>query len=212
MGILVRVSAKSCRLRFHGCDPAYIAAVCHGRCCESSAFPAGTLIAIAPGAEEAAIRARGGTVVAGLLQPRADKKCPFKAPTGLCSLHGTPAKPFGCIASPFMLNPNGTLIVRNRYKLFVCYNVGPRLPAYVAFRGSLDLLFGPAEAARLCAHLAAGGGDCHAELTTASYRTLTLEEQVRRLAVRQRDAAAGGGPAPRRLPVVAAPPAGEGGA
>lgn len=185
----VRVSARSARLRFHGCDPEYIRDVCHGRCCEGSA---GLMVVVHP-TEAAAVAAAGATISpylsliaqGGLLRPAdpaargAKQICPFKAPDHLCSLHGG-AKPFGCVASPFTLNGNDTLIVRNRYKLLRCYDDGPRLPAYVAFRVSLDLIFGAAEAARICGHLEEGGGDLKAAMPELSWRILHDNDAAKR--------------------------------
>lgn len=177
--VTVKVSAKMARLPFHGCEPDYIQNVCHASCCQSSTSPTGTLITIHP-CERAAIEARGGAVRDGLLQPRpGEKRCPFKTPEHLCGLHFTPDKPFGCIASPFTLNRNGTLIVRNRYKSLKCYDAGPRLPAYVAFRASLDLIFGPGESARICAHLDAGGDDLTATMTAENYRKLIENDEIK---------------------------------
>lgn len=168
----VKVSAKMARLPFNGCDPEYIARVCRARCCESSTAPGGTLITI-HASEQAAIEAAGGRVVNGMLSANPQtKKCPFKTAADLCGLHFTDHKPLGCIVSPFTLNANGTLIVRNRYKLLKCYDQGPRLPAYHAFRSGLDLIFGPAEAARVCAHLDAGGGDLTAAMPARNYHML----------------------------------------
>lgn len=115
--------------------------------------------------EQAAIEARGGEVRDGLLVTSG--KCGFKDDAGLCGLHFTEDKPFGCIASPFTLAPGGrTLIIRNRYRSLVCYEATSRrrgddvteyLPAYVAFRASLDLILGVDEAHRLCVVLDAYG-------------------------------------------------------
>lgn len=184
----VTVSAASARLLFHGCAPDYIATTCHAHCCESATSPTGTLITIHP-TEVARIAARGGLVQNGLLQPAPGaRRCPFKTAVDLCGLHDTPDKPFGCIASPFTLNGHDTLIVRNRYKLLTCYKDGGThpdgtardpLPAYVAFRASLDLIFGPAESARICAHLDAGGGDLTATMPAASYQMLTENDQIK---------------------------------
>lgn len=175
----VKVSAASARLRFHGCDPDYIRDVCHASCCQSSTAPSGIMVTIHP-SEQAAIEARGAVVRDGLLQPReGEKRCPFKTSADLCGLHGTSDKPFGCIASPFTLNRNGTLIVRNRYKSLKCYDDGPRLPAYKAFRASLDLIFGPAEAARVCDHLDAGGGDIAATIGPDAYRLLVENDAIK---------------------------------
>lgn len=138
----VRLSRASLLLRFHGCTPEYIRDVCHGRCCRSSSDPSGVSIAVLPG-EAPALRTRGATVSQGYLQPSCGR-CPFQGSEGLCGLHTTPDKPFGCIASPFVLTSRDTLIVRNRYKLLKCHRdwKDQGLPAYVAFRASLDLLFG----------------------------------------------------------------------
>jgi hypothetical protein len=175
----VKVSAAMARLPFHGCDQTYIRDVCHASCCQSATHPSGIRVAIHP-SEEQAIKERGGVVVAGMLQP-IDKRCPFKVKEAeLCSLHFTADKPFGCVASPFTLNRNGTLIVRNRYKMLKCYDDGPRLPAYVAFRASLDLIFGKDEAERICAHLQAGGGDLLAEMDEATYSRLADNAATRR--------------------------------
>lgn len=181
--VMVKVSAASARQEFHGCEPDYIANVCHGRCCRSSTAPGGTLITIHP-SEEAAVAAAGGTVTNGQLEP-ACGRCPFQdGSSWLCGLHGTPAKPFGCIASPFTLNRTGTLIIRNRYRLLRCYRDsradGTQLPAYIAFRASLDLIFGATEAERLCAHLSAGGGDYFAWMPAESYRMLTDNDEAKR--------------------------------
>lgn len=150
------------RQQFNGCEPDYIRDVCHASCCRSSTDPSGTRIAVAP-VEVISLARRGAVVIDGYLQSVA-RRCPFQAADGLCGLHGTGDKPFGCIASPFILTSRGTLIVRNRYRMLKCYRDGRRLPAYVAFRSSLDLLFGPAEAARIVAHLEAGGGDLTAQM------------------------------------------------
>jgi len=184
--VVVRVSAAMLRQQFHECEPGYIASVCHGACCQSSGRAGGTLITIHP-QEEAAIALRGGVVREGILQPQAGK-CPFKQGDGLCGLHGTVDKPFGCIASPFTLNTKGTLIVRNRYRCLRCYKAEPCLPAYKTFRASLNLLFGDAEAERIVAHLEAGGGDLDTQMPSGHYQILRDNDEVKKQA--------GSGPAP----------------
>lgn len=166
------VSARTAWQRFHGCDPAYIESVCRGRCCDAPSRPGGTMITIHP-SERAAIEARGGTVRNNLLVT--DGVCTFKDGRALCSLHATPDKPFGCIASPWTLAPGGhALVVRNRYRLLICYADTTRrrggstagfLPAYVAFRASLDLILGGEAAGRLCAAL-----DRHGDARAPGYR------------------------------------------
>jgi hypothetical protein len=175
----VKISAKSARLPFNGCDPDYIKNVCHARCCESSTAPLGIVVTIHP-SEQHEIELLGGRVINGMLQPEPGaKRCPFKTPGNLCGIHTSGSKPFGCIASPFTLNDNDTLIVRNRYRLLKCYNDGRRIPAYIAFRASLDLIFGQKEAARICDHLAAGGGDIWATMPGSSYERLKTNDRLK---------------------------------
>ena len=179
--IAVKVSAANARLLFHGCDPDYIRDVCHASCCRSSTAPTGTMISV-HSSEEAGLIRLGATIERGMLQPKAgERRCPFMAGTGLCGLHDTPDKPFGCIASPFTLNAGGTLIVRNRYKMLKCFKDGDApAPAYVAFGASLRLIFGEGEAARIVAHLAAGGGDLIAEMPRQSHVMLTENDAAKK--------------------------------
>lgn len=169
--IPVKVSAKHARSPFNGCDPAFIREVCKAACCRSRTAPGGVLVAVAP-AQAGIIAAHGGAVSGGLLSPRCGR-CAFQhGETHLCQAHGTPAKPWGCIASPFTVNHRDTLIVRNRYRLLKCFKAGRMLPAYVAFRASLDLLFGTDEAARISAHLDGGGGDLAAGMRAPMHAML----------------------------------------
>lgn len=180
--IPVKISAKSARLRFNGCEPDYIRTVCHARCCDAPTRPTGTFITIHP-TEQPRIEALGATVTDGLLQPRPGcRACPFKTEDFLCGLHGGDAKPFGCIASPFTLNANDTLIVRNRYKLLPCYDDGRQLPAYRAFSSSLVLLFGRETAATIVAHLDAGGDDLVLPMRPAIYRMLKDNDAIKHAA------------------------------
>jgi hypothetical protein len=172
------------RQRFHGCEPKYIRDVCHAACCRSSTHPTGIRVTIHR-TERAALEARGATVTGGYLEPRpGEHRCPFQTDTHLCALHGGPDKPFGCMVSPFTLAPGGrTLIVRNRYRLLVCYRDdrdGPAPPAYIAFRWSLEQLLGADETARICAHLEAGGGDTVAAVPADHYRILADHAETRR--------------------------------
>jgi Fe-S-cluster containining protein len=181
----VKVSAASARQEFNGCDPDYIRTTCHASCCRSSTSPTGTMITVHP-TEEAAIRARGANVINGLLQPKPGaKRCPFQnTGTHLCDIHFTPDKPFGCIASPFTLTKNGqTLIIRNRYRSLKCYKDGKRLPAYVAFRASLDLIFGNETAQRIHDHLAGGGGDLTVGMPARSFAMLTDNDDIKHAAM-----------------------------
>jgi hypothetical protein len=179
-GVQVKVSAAMARLEFAGCSPDYIKNTCHATCCQSSTSPTGTIITIHP-REVPAIEARGGVVIDGLLQPKpGEKKCPFKTQDNLCGIHFTPDKPFGCIASPFTLNDNDTLIVRNRYKTLKCYKDGDKVPAYRAFSASLKLIFGEEGAARITAHLDAGGGDILATMSAQNYETLKTNDVIKK--------------------------------
>lgn len=127
------------------------------------------MVAVTPDEAKALTSKYSVQVQDGLISP-VDKKCPFQsAESFLCNLHGTSDKPSGCIASPFTLNSNDTLIIRNRYKLLKCFRAGPRLPAYVAFRASLDLLFGLEEADKICNRLANGSGDFYAPMIGRHY-------------------------------------------
>src|ERR1700731_4960344 len=126
--IKIKVSAASARLEFNGCEPDYIKNVCHASCCRNTTVPEGCIVSI-HSSETEAITARGGVVKAGLLQPaQGSCGCPFQnLTTHLCDLHRTPDKPFGCRASPFTLNRNNTLIVRQRYTRLKCFRDGRRL-------------------------------------------------------------------------------------
>jgi hypothetical protein len=140
----VKISAAMMQQPFHGCTPEFIRDVCQGRCCRSPGAKTGTgtMITIHP-SEVRRVERAGGVVVDGLLLPRVgERQCPFQDGDYLCGLHGTAAKPFGCIASPFTLNENDTLIVRNRYRMLPCYKTEGAPPAYKAFFDSLRLIFG----------------------------------------------------------------------
>ena len=178
----VKVSAKSLMLEFVPCSPEFIDSVCKGRCCDAPSRPDGCMVTIHPD-ETATIEARGGVVVDGLLKPlRGKKGCPFKS-GGLCNLHGTDDKPFGCIASPFTLNKNNTLIVRNRYKMLPCYKASDgKRPAYKAHNASLELIFGKDEAKRIVNHLDQRRGDIEATMPLSSYNKLIENDAIKKQA------------------------------
>jgi hypothetical protein len=134
------------RQNFHPCEAGFITGTCKGRCCEGGQGGIKVAVHIS---EEDKVRSRGATVVGGYIQPDNRGLCPFKTQEGFCGIHGTDAKPFGCCASPFTLNDNDTLIVRNRYRLLKCYNCEGSLPAYEAHRWSLEQIFGVVEAERI---------------------------------------------------------------
>lgn len=170
------------RLKFNPCEPEYIKKVCHGRCCQSSTEKSGVLITIHP-SEEYKITARGGVVKNGLLQPKTGcKVCPFKNKEHLCSLHFTEDKPFGCIASPFTLTTKNTLIVRNRYRMLICFKQknANMVPAYRNFKASLDLLFGKKESERIVKHFDNGGGDLVAYMNRKHYEKLKKNDEIKK--------------------------------
>lgn len=173
--ISIKVSAKSLRLKMDGCQYDTIMNKCHGQCCHSDSKPGGTLITINP-REQARIEALGGVVVNGLLQTP-NRRCQWQQASGLCDLHLSGQKPFGCIASPFTLNKSGTLILRNRFKLFKCYGVGDMV--YRSYRASLNHIFGEAEAERICQHLEAGGGDIVANITKLNFDTMMENDAIK---------------------------------
>ena len=146
----IKVSTKSMRLLFEGCSIEYILTECYGRCCESKN---GIGVVILPREEEAITRA-GGMINDNLLQPNNKGICPFKRDY-LCSLHNKDIKPLACILSPFAINSNNTLIIKNRNKLFRCFRdkrVATR-PAYLAYKTTLVRLFGAVGTERLIKHL-----------------------------------------------------------
>jgi len=169
----VKVSHKWMTTLWRGCTPEFIRDVCLGRCCRGSGGR--VLVSIAPD-EVPAIEARGVSVRGGRIQAR--KRCPFQNLANLCTLHGTDDKPFGCIASPFTVNKSGTLIVRHRYIHFPCFKTGT-LPAYVAFRASLDLLFGSDGAAELIRKLEHTGDDVRVPISPDVFARLRYLDGVK---------------------------------
>jgi hypothetical protein len=170
----VKISSKWARHLFR-CDADYIKSNCYGRCCEGKD---GTLISLLPD-EERRFREDGHAVEGGLLMASPETgKCPFKTEVGFCSLHGTERKPFGCVASPFTLNDNDTLILRRRYAMFKCHGSGE--PAYVVFRNSLDIIFGIELAAEICGKLVGGSGDFVVSLPSNKYDSLKYLDGIKK--------------------------------
>ncbi len=173
----VKVSAKNARLLFEGCNPEYIRNVCKGACCHIKSLPEGAIIRVEKD-QQKPLSKLGAKFVDNILQT-VNARCVFyEEPTGFCGLHFTEHKPRSCIQSPFILNKKDTLIVRNRYKLLRCYRAEGSVPAYVAFRSSLDLLFGGVEAERICAQLRKGGGDIIGNMLKDRY---TFQKEVSEL-------------------------------
>ncbi len=170
----VMVSGKMLRQLFHACTSGFITGTCHGRCCEGSA---GLSVAIHP-TEQAKFEAKGAQVVGGLIVADGRGLCPFKTDDGFCGVHTD--KPFGCAASPFTLNKNDLLIVRNRYRMLKCYNCPGSQPAYIAHRPSLDRIFG-AIGAGIIARLVASGEDrIAASMPLEAYTILKENDRNRR--------------------------------
>lgn len=170
----VIVSGPMLRQEFHPCDLPYIDGVCRGRCCEGT----GRLLVTVHPSEAARIEQLGATVRDGFIVPDDRGLCPFKAGNGLCIIHG-PEKPFGCQFSPFTLNSNGTLVVRNRYRCLRCYRAVGAIPAYDAHRWSLLRLFGEAEAARIAWNAASGELRIPATMPELHYRVLRANDRAK---------------------------------
>lgn len=175
----IKVSAKSARLKFNGCDELYIRNVCHGRCCKSKSAPGEVLVTIMP-IERTTFEGLGATMnELGMLQPVAWKKgCQFHEESGLCGIHMAGLKPWQCRVSPFTLTSRNTLIVMNRYVALNCYNDGFKMPAYRAFHASLVAIFGEEETQRLTAHFDAGGDDCMAEISQGKLDDLLYKKST----------------------------------
>lgn len=146
----VRVNVAAMRQPFHPCTPDFVRDVCQARCCRSTTDPTGIAVVVQR-VEIGRIEAAGGRVDRETLRIEpVGRRCPFQhTETHLCGLHETPAKPFGCRVSPFTINPNNTLIVRNRYRFLPCFKADGAVPVAVAHRASLVALFGDAGAARI---------------------------------------------------------------
>lgn len=180
------VSAACARQMFTECGPECIRQNnCFGNCCDAPSRPNGTMITVHP-SEQHRIELLGATVRHGMLEPKPGQRiCPFKL-HGLCSLHSAGTKPIGCVVSPFTLNSNGTLIVRNRYRMLPCYKgPGIKAPAYRVFFSSLAAIFGPGNARKLASYLDAGGGDARVPVTAAMRSFLLENDRAKKDAKRQ---------------------------
>ena len=191
----IKISNKMMKLRFNGCEPEYIENRCHASCCDSKSTKSGCLVTIHPSEvikmepftkEEAFGNFK---IINGIIETTEGRKgCPFKLKeNSLCILHGTEYKPFGCIASPFTLNPSGTLIVRNRYKLLKCYNDGRKLPAYRAFKGSLIELFGSVVTEALTEFLDESDDDVSVEISDDVYFKLIENDIIKKNNLRKEE-------------------------
>ena len=182
----ITISAKMARLKFAGCGEDYIRKVCHGRCCTVGDRP--TTVYMTEPEMRAVEEYSPGHIdhawvdpnperldLAGTLEGKelaADKRfrvkqdqergCTFQDHDGFCGLHLDGVKPRACTISPWRLMPNGKrhlLIISNRYKMLICYNDGPKLPAYRAFESGLVAIFGREVTDTICEHFDADGDD-----------------------------------------------------
>jgi hypothetical protein len=177
---LVKISSKCMRLLFINCDPKYIVNNCHGKCCQiggSETGKQGIMIRVEP-EDIGRIRALGGIIKNGLLQPDKRGLCPFKKDNGLCKIHSK-GQITGCIISPFKLSKNNVVIVRHRYISMKCHRIG-KTPAYKVFRRSLITMFGNKETNRICHWLDKGHGDLYAYMKTNIFNVIKHNEGVKR--------------------------------
>jgi hypothetical protein len=173
---VIKVSALSCRLRFIACGPQCIAKGCTSRCCDAPSTDLGIMVSVHD-SEVRGLKAHGAKVTGGMLQPRpGERLCPFKTPEHLCGLWQKPERPLGCIVSPFMLNPKGTLIIRNRYKMLPSYDPVNGEPAYRVFSASVVAMFGEDQAKALVEHLDKGGGNMELSMPAHVYEVMTWRE------------------------------------
>ena len=171
---LIKISRKWLTKRFC-CSYDYIINNCKGRCCEGTNK---IMVSLLP-EEEKWHKKNGFGVLNGFLLPdKITKKCPHKLPTGLCSLHNTEFKPFGCIASPLTLNSKNTLIIRYRYSRLKCYGTGDY--AYNTFKESLILLFGLQETANIIYQIENYHNDIFANMDMDIYNKLKYLDSLKK--------------------------------
>lgn len=156
------------------CSEEYIRNVCHGRCCLASSGK--FLCSLLPNEAEVQREKYGKEVVDNKLMPSGETgRCPYQNEIGLCGLHCTEDKPFGCIAAPFRLNNNGTLIGIHRNVLMACFrkrDSGEGEPYYKAFRASLDMLFGEEEAGRIVEEVEKGNENIYGKMKRETMENL----------------------------------------
>ena len=169
----VKVSGKWIKHKFK-CSEDYIKNVCYGSCCTGSNR---VLISLLPNEvirqEQLGFAVEGGKLQASTVTG----KCPHLHLNGLCRLHFTSDKPFGCIASPFTFNSAGTLILRNRYNMMKCHGSGDY--AYRVFRASLDIIFGYDEAQRICDYYDSNDGDLEAFISRANFEKIKYLDSLK---------------------------------
>ena len=174
MSKIIKVSVKWMRAPFKPCEPNYIKRVCKGRCCESSKGAA--IVSILPD-EVGRINDYGAGVKGGLINT--EGRCPFKTDDHLCSIHGDRQEPWGCKASPFVINDNDTLVIRHRYIHFPCYNASGSKPAYISHRRALEVVVGAANAASIAARMLCNTqSDFKITIHSNNYKRMTYKQQT----------------------------------
>jgi Fe-S-cluster containining protein len=164
--VKIKISSKSMNQKFVKCDEEYIIKNCKGRCCEGT----DKILVTIHKSEQLKFEKKGAKVKDGFLVP-VNGLCPFKTNKGLCSTHQD--KPFGCRISPFTLNTNNTLIVRNRYRSLKCFRRKDvkKYPVYVSHKQSLIFLFNKKQYNKLV-RFSKKGKDCYLKLEYKKYKML----------------------------------------
>jgi len=185
--IIVKISAKCMLSLFHCCEREYIQTICHGACCRASSKK--VLISVSD--KEALELASEKVMIKNnlIITDSKDGFCWFQnKKTFLCSLHETNRKPLGCVASPFTLNINNTLIIRHRYFCMKCHvdKTSDRKEAYKIHRESLNALFGISETQNIIEKLELLKKDFYTEMSIEIAETLKLNDSFRRLYKKRR--------------------------
>jgi Fe-S-cluster containining protein len=152
--------------KFVKCEEEYIVNNCKGRCCEGS----DRILVTVHKSEQLKFEEKGAKVEGGFLVP-VNGLCPFKTKKGLCNTHKD--KPFGCRVSPFTLNTNNTLIVRNRYRSLKCFRRTDikKYPVYISHKQSLIFLFGKTQYKKIV-RFSKKEKDCYLKIEYNKYKML----------------------------------------
>ncbi|MFA6754149.1 MAG: hypothetical protein WC160_02310 [Bacilli bacterium] len=141
----IKVSYSMLIQKFHSCTKNFILSSCKGECCCQLPNEKCFLVAI-HSSETEKVKKLGGFIENNILKNKTS--CQFLTKEGLCSIHLE--KPFGCSISPFTLTDDDTLIIRDRYYNFKCFKIRKkRKYAYLAFKKSLENIFGPKNTKKL---------------------------------------------------------------
>ena len=167
----INVSVKWLTKLFN-CTPKFIKDTCKGKCCQGA-----NKIMVSIALDEIG-RHDQALIDGGKLIPDKRGLCPYKNDNGLCNVHLTERKPWGCRVSPFTVNKNGTLIVRHRYIHMPCYGSGE--PAYEAFSPSLVMLFGLAQTGRIIKDIQSGADQVTAYMNNMRYEKLIALDNIKK--------------------------------